>query len=348
MKSISVREIAKFFNGEIVGDDSRSFALVSKIDQAIPGSLSFLANNKYEDHLYSSAAGIILVSRTMELKKETDATLVKVDDPYSAFCEILNKYFNTYSEKKGIEDKAYIDKSTICGKDVYLGSFSYVSANCKIGERVKIYPNSFIGEGTVIGADTVIYSGVKIYHDIKIGSQCIIHSGCVIGSDGFGHAPQRDGSYLKIPQLGNVVIGDHVEIGANTTIDRATLGSTVIGNGVKLDNLIQVAHNVEIGENTVIAALAGVSGSVKLGKNCVIGGQVGFVGHIAIADGTQIGAQSGISKNVDEPGKQWIGSPIMPLQDAFRTQVVYRKLPALKAKVEELEKQINELQRNGQ
>lgn len=343
MKPIAVKEIAKLLNGSIIGDAERMFNSVSKIDQSIPGSLAFLANPKYEHHLYSTTAGVILINKQIEINQPIDATIIQVDDAYSSFCEVLNVYFNTYSHKTGIEAGAYVHASAQLGKDVYIGSGAYVSANVKIGDNVKIYPNSFVGENCKIGNGTVFYAGVKVYHDSVIGQDCIVHAGVVIGSDGFGHAPQKDGTYIKIPQIGNVIIEDKVEIGANSAIDRATLGSTIIKSGVKLDNFIQVAHNVEIGENTVIAAHTGISGSVKLGKNCIIGGQVGFVGHITVADKTQIGAQSGISKDISDVGMQWIGSPIMPLREAFKTQVIYRNLPKLKSQIEALEKELEAL-----
>lgn len=349
MKPIKVKEIAELLKGNIIGDAEKTFVSVSKIDQSIPGSLAFLANPKYEQHLYSTSAGVILINNQIEIKEKIAATVIQVEDAYSAFCQVLNVYFNTYSHKTGIEVGAFLHESATIGSNVYIGSGSYISAGAKIGDNVKIYPNSFIGENCKIGNGTVFYAGVNMYHDNIIGEACILHSGVVIGSDGFGHAPQKDGTYIKIPQIGNVIIEDKVEIGANSTIDRATLGSTVIKSGVKLDNLIQVAHNVEIGENTVIAAHTGISGSVKLGKNCIIGGQVGFVGHIAVADGTQIGAQSGISKDITEEKMQWMGSPIMPLREAFKTQVIYRNLPKLKAQIEMLEKELEALkiQTNG-
>lgn len=349
MKPIKVKEIAYLVKGTIIGDAERTFDSVSKIDQSIPGSLAFLANPKYEQHLYRTSAGVILVNNQIEIKEEVNATIIQVEDAYSSFCQVLNVYFNIYSHRTGIEQGAYVNESASIGKDVYIGAGSYISVGAKIGDNVKIYPNSFIGENCKVGNGTVFYSGVNLYHDCNIGEDCIIHAGVVIGSDGFGHAPQKDGTYIKIPQIGNVIIEDRVEIGANCTIDRATLGSTVIKSGVKLDNLIQVAHNVEIGENTVIAAHTGISGSVKLGKNCIIGGQVGFVGHIVVADGTQIGAQSGISKDITEAKMQWIGSPIMPLREAFKTQVIYRNLPKLKAQIELLEKELEALktQANG-
>ena len=349
MKPIKVKEIAELLKGVIIGDAEKTIESVSKIDQSIPGSLTFLANPKYEQHLYTTNAGVILINNQIEIKEKITATIIQVEDAYSAFCQVLNVYFNTYSHKTGVESGAYVHEQASLGKNVYIGAGSYISAKATIGDNVKIYPNSFVGENCKIGKGTVFYAGVNLYHDCNIGEDCILHSGAVVGSDGFGHAPQKDGTYIKIPQIGNVIVEDKVEIGANCAIDRATLGSTIIKSGVKLDNLIQVAHNVEIGENTVIAAHTGISGSVKLGKNCIIGGQVGFVGHITVADGTQIGAQSGISKDITESKMQWIGSPIMPLREAFKTQVIYRNLPKLKAQIELLEKELEALksQANG-
>lgn len=342
MKSISVAELADLLNGTVVGDSNKTISGVSKIDQSFPGTLSFIANPKYEGFLSDTQASVVLVNRDSTLVSER-ITLIKVDDAYTAFCHVLNVYFNTYSHKSGIESGAFIHPEAHLEEGVYVGSGSYISQGAHVGKNTKIYPGCYIGEQVKIGQNSVFYAGVKVYHDCKIGSQCLLHAGVVVGSDGFGHAPQKDGTYMKIPQIGNVIIEDDVEIGANTTVDRATLGSTIIRKGVKLDNLIQVAHNVEIGENTVIAAHTGISGSVRIGKNCIIGGQVGFVGHIQIADGTQIGAQSGISKNVTEKNQQWIGSPIMPLREAFKTQVVYRNLPALKQRIEQLETELKAL-----
>ena len=258
----------------------------------------------------------------------------------------MQKFSIALADKTGIEQPNFISSSAKIGKDVYIGAFAYIGDNSIIEDGVKIFPNATIGDRCEIKAETIIYAGVKIYAETKIGTRCIIHSGVVIGSDGFGHAPLPDGSYMKIPQLGNVIIENDVEIGANSTIDRATLGSTIIRRGVKLDNLVQIAHNVEIGEHTVVAAQSGVSGSTKIGKNCLIGGQVGFVGHITIADRTRINAQSGVSKSIEEPGKAFTGSPAFDYTESLRSQVVFRHLPSLRLKIEQLEKELEKLKLN--
>lgn len=332
-----VAELADFLGGTLSGPTTKTVFGVSKIDQSIPGSLSFLANTKYEEFIYSTEASAILVHNDFKPQTEINKTLIHVDDPYMAFCAVLNRYFNPGVAKNGIEKGAVVDDSSTVGKGCYIGANTYIDAGCTIGDNVKIFPNCFIGSGVTIENDCLIYANVSIYNDTQIGKSTIIHSGSVIGSDGFGHAPQKDGSYVKIPQIGNVIIGDHVEIGSNCSIDRATMGSTIIHDGVRLDNLIQVAHNVEIGAHTVIAAQTGISGSTSLGPNCVVGGQVGFAGHITIAKGTQIGAQSGLGKSVTEENTRLFGSPVQPLKDELKSQVVFRDLPALKAKVDKLE-----------
>lgn len=342
MTKISAIELSELLQGEIVGNKGAQVEGISKIDQSVAGTLSFLANPKYESYLEDNSAEIVLVNRHIQLP-DNGKTYIRVDDPYVGFCVVLNVYYNPFRAKSGIESGSFVQNGAEIGVDVYVGAGAYISGSAHLAEGVKIFPGCYIGDNVRIGKGTVLYSGVQVYQDCKIGSNVIIHSGSVIGSDGFGHAPLPDGTYMKIPQIGNVVIEDHVEIGANCTVDRATLGSTVIRKGVKLDNLIQVAHNVEIGANTVIAAQTGVSGSVQIGENCVIGGQVGFVGHIRIANGTQIGAQSGIPKAITEEGQKWIGSPIMPLKEAFKVQVISRKLPELKEKVERLEKELNQI-----
>lgn len=335
---LTAQRVAQDLDGELIGDSEIHINSVCKIDAGTKDAISFLANPKYEQFLETTEAGVVLVKTDQVLPSRKDITFIKVKDPYTSFCIILGKYFNPVSHPKGISEKCHVNGNIDIIEGLYLGEFSVIGKNVSLGRNVKIYPQAFIGDNCTIGENTVIYSGVKIYSETKIGNNCTIHSGTVIGSDGFGFALQNDGTYIKIPQVGNVILEDDVEIGANCTIDRATMGSTILRRGVKLDNLIQVAHNVEIGKNTVIAAQAGISGSVKLGDNCVIGGQVGFVGHITIADATQIGAQSGIPKSITEPGKQWIGSPIMPLKEAFKAQVIYRKLPELDTRVNNLEK----------
>jgi len=333
-----VAELADFLGGTLSGPSTKTVFGVSKIDQSIPGSLTFLANSKYEEFIYSTEASAVLVKSDFEAKPGLEKTLIHVEDPYMAFCAVLNRYFNPGVSKSGIEQGAVVSETSTVGENCYIGANTYIDAHCKIGNNVKIFPNCFIGSGVTIGDDCLIYANVSVYNDTQIGESTIIHSGTVVGSDGFGHAPQKDGTYVKIPQIGNVIIGDRVEIGSNCSIDRATMGSTIIHDGVRLDNLIQVAHNVEIGANTVIAALTGVSGSTTLGPNCVVGGQVGFAGHISVAKGTQIGAQSGLGKSVTEENTRLFGSPVQPLKDELKSQVVFRDLPNLKAKVDLLEK----------
>ena len=333
--------MADFLGGEVSGPSVETVFGVSKIDQSIPGSLTFLANEKYEEYIYSTEASAVLVKPEFEPTQKLNKTLIRVDNPYLAFCKVLNKYFNPAVAKIGVDSHAFVSNKANVGKNVYIGANCYVEDGVTIGNNVKIFPNCYIGAGSQIDDNTLIYANVTIYHETHIGKNTIIHSGTVVGSDGFGHAPQADGSYVKIPQIGNVVIGDDVEIGANCSIDRATLGSTIIANGVRLDNLIQVAHNVEIQEHTVIAAQSGVSGSTTIGPNCLIGGQVGFAGHLKVAKGTQIGAQSGIAKDVVEENQRLFGSPVQPLKNELRSQVVFRELPELKKRVEDLEQAIN-------
>lgn len=338
-------QIATLIKGTLEGNPEVKVSKVSKIEEAIEGSLSFVANPKYEEYLYSSKASVIIVNESLKLAAPVSATLIRVADAYMAFALLLEKYNEMVSNagKNGIEQPSYVSKTASIGKDVYIAAFAYIGENVIIGDRVKIYPGCYIGDNVVINEDSVLYSGVKIYNECSVGSRVFIHSGCVIGGDGFGFAPLNNGSYKKVPQIGNVIIEDDVEIGANTTIDRATMGSTYIRKGVKLDNLIQIAHNVDIGENTVIAAQTGVSGSTKIGKNCVIGGQVGIVGHIHIADGTKINAQSGLSKSVLEANQALNGSPAFDYKSSLRSQAVFRNLPELNQRIMKLEETIAQL-----
>lgn len=335
-------QIATLVKGTLEGNPEVKVSKVSKIEEAIEGSLSFVANPKYEEYLYSSKASVIIVNESLKLVAPVSATLIRVADAYMAFALLLEKYNEMVSNagKNGIEQPSYVSKTASIGKDVYIAAFAYIGENVIIGDRVKIYPGCYIGDNVVINEDSVLYSGVKIYNECSVGSRVFIHSGCVIGGDGFGFAPLNNGSYKKVPQIGNVIIEDDVEIGANTTIDRATMGSTYIRKGVKLDNLIQIAHNVDIGENTVIAAQTGVSGSTKIGKNCVIGGQVGIVGHIHIADGTKINAQSGLSKSVLEANQALNGSPAFDYKSSLRSQALFRNLPELNQRIMKLEEAI--------
>lgn len=330
-------------NGRIEGDAETAVGNFGKIEEAQEGQLSFLANPKYEEYLYATKASIIIVNEALELKKPVTATLIRVKDAYSAFAALLGKYQEIMQQQlKGIQEPSYISKTARYGTDVFIGAFAYLGENVAVGDHTKIHPNAYIGNNVSIGDHTIIHAGVKILHNCVIGSHVTVHAGTVIGSDGFGFAPQADGTFAKVPQIGNVVIEDHVEIGANATIDRATIGSTIIRSGAKLDNLIQIAHNVEIGNSTVVAAQAGISGSTKVGKGVMIGGQVGIVGHLHIGDGAKINAQSGVSKNI-EPGKAVTGSPAYDYTSALRSQALNRRLPDLEKRMKELEEELNRL-----
>jgi UDP-3-O-[3-hydroxymyristoyl] glucosamine N-acyltransferase len=340
----SAAQIAVMIQGKVEGDPSAVVSDFGKIEEARPGHISFLANPKYEEYLYESKASVIIINENLLLKHPVKATLVRVPDAYSAFATLLNKYQELQTlQLNGIQQPSYIAPTAAIGENVFIGAFAYVGDNARIGDHVKIFPGAIIGNGVSVGEGSILHAGVKIYDGCIIGRQVTVHAGAVIGSDGFGFAPQTDGQYQKVPQIGNVVIEDLVEIGANTTIDRATIGSTIIHKGVKLDNLIQVAHNVEIGCDTVIAAQTGISGSTKLGKRMMIGGQVGVVGHIQIADGTRIAAQSGISKTISDPNKSFIGTPAQEASHALRNQAAARNLVELEKRVRDLEKQLAEL-----
>jgi len=338
-------QIATLIKGKIEGDPDVKVSHVAKIEEAGENSLSFVANPKYEEFLYTSNASVIIVNEALELQKPVNSTIIRVADAYSGFALLLDKYNEILSQtgKNGIEQPSFISKTASIGKDVYIGAFAYVGDNAVIGDGVKIYPGCYIGDNVVINANSKLYAGVKIYDGCSLGTRVIIHSGTVVGGDGFGFAPQNDGVYKKVPQIGNVVIEDDVEIGANTTIDRATMGSTYIRKGVKLDNLIQIAHNVEIGEHTVIAAQSGVSGSTKVGKNCMIAGQVGIVGHIQIADGTRIGAKGGISKSVTTPNTALNGAPAFDYKSSLKSQAIFRNLPELQQRLLKMEEMVQEL-----
>ena len=341
----TAQQIATLVQGKLDGDPTVQVSQVAKIEEAEKGALSFIANPKYEEYLYTSKASIIIVNEGLELTGPVNAVLIRVKDAYSSFALLLEKYSEIISgsTKSGIETPSYVAKSAIIGKDVYIGAFSYVGEHVTIAEGVKIYPGCYIGSNVTLGAGAKLFAGVKIYEDCHIGDRVVIHSGTVVGGDGFGFAPLKDGSYKKLAQIGNVIIEDDVEIGANTTVDRATMGSTIIRKGVKLDNLIQVAHNVEIGEHTVIAAQTGISGSTKIGKNCVIGGQVGLVGHIQIADGTRINAQSGISKSVPTPFTTLNSTPAFDYKSSLKSQAIFRNLPELQQRLQKLEETVLEL-----
>ncbi len=341
----TAQQIATLIQGRIEGNPDAKVSDVAKIEEAGEGSICFISNPKYEEYLYTSKASIIIVNETLEINRPVNPTLIRVKDAYSGFAFLLEKYSEIISggDRTGIEQPSYISPSATIGKDVYIGAFSYIGEHAVVGNGVKIYPGCYIGNNVVIKENTKIYSGVKIYDECHIGCNVVLHSGGIIGGDGFGFAPQSDKTYKKIPQIGNVIIEDDVEIGANTTVDRATMGSTIIRKGVKLDNLIQVAHNVEIGEHTVIAAQTGISGSTKIGDNCLIGGQVGMVGHIRIANCTHINAQSGLSKSVTNSNTTINGSPAFDYKSSLKSQAIFRNLPELQQRIQKLEETVQEL-----
>jgi UDP-3-O-[3-hydroxymyristoyl] glucosamine N-acyltransferase len=342
---LSAQTIANHLDGIIEGNPNVEVSAAARIEQGKPGTLCFLANPKYEKYIYTTQASIVLINKNFELKQPVAATLIRVDNAYQAVATMLDLLSTMKMQnKKGHSWRSKISWRAKLGKNVYVGTFAYIAKGVKTGNNVKIYPQVYIGENVCIGDNTILYSGVKIYAGCKIGANCIIHSGTVVGADGFGFAPQNDGTYKKIAQTGIVIIEDNVEIGSNTSIDRATMGATIVRSGTKIDNLVQIAHNVEIGENTVIAAQAGIAGSAKIGKQCVIGGQVGIVGHINIADGTQIGAQSGVSKNTTE-NATIAGSPAIDYAKNQRNIATYRTLPQMRDEIQTLKKEIEELKK---
>lgn len=333
-------QIAGLIGGEVEGSADLVVSTISSIEEAKEGSISFLSNPKYEPHIYSTGASGVIVNNDFTPSKELKTTLIRVENSYLAFTGLLREYDRMMNfSKEGIEQPSHLPDSVKYGENLFLGAFAYIGTGSKIGNNVKIHPQVYIGENVTIGDNTIIYPGAKIYPNCKIGSYCTIQAGAVIGSHGFGFAPKEDGSYENIPQIGNVVLEDHVDIGANTTIDCATFESTIIRKGAKIDNLVMLAHNVEIGENTVIAAQSGISGSTKVGKQVIMAGQVGIVGHIKIADHNTIGAQSGIMKSTKEGQTLW-GSPAVEKGDEVRSLVVYRKLPEMMKRIEQLEEKI--------
>jgi UDP-3-O-[3-hydroxymyristoyl] glucosamine N-acyltransferase len=335
----TAEQIAGILEGEVVGNPNAEVHELSKIEEGKKGSLTFLSNPKYNGFIYKTEATITIVNKTFEAEAEIKTTLIKVDDAYMAFSKLLEFYDHAKGNKIGIEQPSVISENTKYGKNLYLGSFSYVGLNVVIGDDVKIYPNCFIGDNVVMGDNVIVFAGAKVYSETVIGNNCTIHSGAIIGADGFGFAPNTDGTFKKIPQIGNVIIEDNVDIGSCTTIDRATMGSTIIRKGVKLDNQIQIAHNVEIGENTVIAAQTGIAGSTKIGKNGMIGGQVGIAGHLIIGNNVRIQAQSGVGRNIkDDEILQ--GSPTFGYNDFSKSYVYFKNLPKIVADIEELKKQI--------
>lgn len=336
-------QIAGILEGKVEGNPNAEVWNVAKIEEGAPGMISFLANPKYTHYIYETESSIVIVNDDFEATAPIHTTLIRVPDAYASFAKLLSFYDQMMQNKQGVSSLAFISSTAKCGENVYFGEFAFIGENAKIGNNVKVYPQVYVGDGCVIGDNTVLYPGVKLYRNTVIGKNCILHAGAVLGADGFGFAPQADGHYEKIPQVGNVVIEDNVEIGANTTIDRSTMGSTRIHKGVKIDNLVHLAHNVEVGENTAMAAQVGVSGSTHLGKNCVIGGQSGFVGHINIADGSKFGGQSGIMGSIKEENQEFMGTPIQPLRQYLVSNARFRHIDEMARKLAVLEKELREL-----
>ncbi|RNC86298.1 MAG: UDP-3-O-(3-hydroxymyristoyl)glucosamine N-acyltransferase [Winogradskyella sp.] len=336
----TAQQIAGILDGSVVGDETIEVSKLSKIEEGTEGSLTFLANPKYKPYIYSTKASITIVNSNFEAEEELSTTLIKVEDAYAAFTKLLEYYNQIKLNKSGIENPSHVSESSKLGENIYIGAFSYIGDNVSIGDNVKIFPNSYVGDNVTIGDNSIVFSGGKIYSECVIGNNCVINSGAIIGADGFGFAPDEKGEYSKIPQIGNVILEDNVDIGAGTTIDRATLGSTIIRKGVKLDNQIQIAHNVEIGKNTVIAAQTGIAGSTKIGENCQIGGQVGIVGHISIGNNVKIQAQSGIGRNVKD-NEVLQGSPALAYGDYNKSYVYFKNLPKIVKSINELEKKVN-------
>ncbi|GAB3935738.1 UDP-3-O-(3-hydroxymyristoyl)glucosamine N-acyltransferase [Larkinella terrae] len=338
----TVKQIAALLGGTVDGNESLKISQLSKIEEGKEGSISFLANLKYEPFLYSTASSAVIVNKDFQPRQPVQATLIFVDNSYSAFT-ILLEHVNRLkqAEKVGVEQPSFIADSARAGDRIYRGAFSYIGENCVIGENVKIYPQAYIGNNVTIGNNTIIHPGVRIIDNTVIGSNCVVKANAVIGSEGFGFAPEADGTFRAIPQMGIVIIEDNVSIGANTTIDCATVGSTIIRKGVKLDNLIQVAHNVEIGKNTVIAAQTGIAGSTKIGENCIIGGQTGITGHISISNRTKIGGRTGVMNSVKTEGQSLSGMPAFDVKSSLRSSVVFQRLPTLEKRIDQLEKKLN-------
>ena len=332
-------QIAVILEGEVEGNSEIEVSKLSKIEEGGPESLSFLANPKYTQFIYTTKASIVIVNKIFKAEKKINSTLIRVEDAYKSFSKLLEYYNQVKMNKTGIESPVFISKSATYGENIYIGAFAYLGENIKIGNNTKIYPNVYIGDNVVIGDNVILFSGAKIYSDTLIGDNCVIHSSAILGADGFGFAPNEQGEFIKVPQTGNVVIEDNVDVGAATSIDRATLGSTIIRKGVKLDNHIQIAHNVEIGKNTVIAAQTGIAGSAKIGENCMIGGQVGIVGHITIGNNVKIQAQSGIGRNVKD-NETLQGSPALPYSDYNKSYVHFKNLPKTMNRINILEKTI--------
>jgi UDP-3-O-[3-hydroxymyristoyl] glucosamine N-acyltransferase len=335
----TARQIAELIDGTIEGDDAIAINKVVKIDEEADSGLSFLANPKYEQFIYTTGADLVIVGNDFKPEKDIKATLIRVENPYLAIASLLEMYSKMKLEKSGISELAFVDETASIGENVYIGEYAFIGKGAKVADGARIYPQAYIGDNTSIGENSTVFAGARLYYDTVLGKNCTIHSGVIIGSDGFGFAPNEDGEFVKVAQTGNVVIEDDVEIGSNTTIDRATIGSTIIHKGVKLDNLIQIAHNVEIGEHTVIAAQTGISGSTKIGKNCMIGGQVGIVGHIRIGDNVKIQAQAGVPSNVKD-GEVIMGSPAINLRQYMKSYIHFKNFQQIVDRLEELEKKI--------
>ena len=333
-------QIAGILDGKVEGNPNAEVWNVAKIEEGAPGMISFLANPKYTHYIYETQSSIVIVNDDFKATAPISATLIRVPDAYAAFAKLLAFYDQMTQNKQGSSSLAFVSTTARCGDNVYLGEFAFVGKYAKIGNNVKVYPQVYVGDNCVVGDNTVLYPGVKLYRNTVVGNNCILHAGLVIGADGFGFAPQPDGHYEKIPQVGNVVIEDNVEIGANTTIDRSTMGSTRVCKGVKLDNLVHLAHNVEVGENTAMAAQVGVSGSTHIGKNCVVGGQSGFVGHLQIADGSKFGGQSGIMGSIKEENKEFMGTPIQPLRQYLVSNARFRHIDEMARRLDALEKEL--------
>ena len=332
----SAKQIAEMLKGVLEGDESVTITKLAKIEEGEKGAISFLANPKYTQYIYTTKASLVIVDKDLELTAPVEATLLRVDSAEKAFSQLLEMYNQVKLNKVGVSKQGFIDESATVGKDIYLGEFAVIGENAKIGNNVKIYPQVFVGDNVVIGDNTTLFAGVKVYSETQIGKNCIVHSGTVLGGDGFRFNPQNDNQ--KIPQIGNVILEDDVELGANCTIDRATLGSTILRKGVKFDNLVHIAHNVEVGENTYIAAQGVVAGSTKIGKNCMFSGQVGIIGHLTIADSTMITAQSGISKNINKSGEVYMGSPAFEASKYRKAYIHFRNIDSLVDRVKSLEK----------
>jgi len=342
----TVKQIASWIKGEIVGDPETKVMTLSKIEEGEKGSLSFLSNPIYNHFIYETEASAVIVNKTFTPEKEVKPVLIKVEDSYAAFAQLLNAYSEAREMKQtGISSLAFVHEDAKIGENVYIGEFAYIGPDTIIDDNTRIYPQAFIGDNVKIGKDCRIFAGVKILFDSVIGNECTIHSGAVIGADGFGFAPQNNEDYKKIAQIGNVILEDRVEIGANTTVDRATMGSTIIRRGVKLDNLVQIAHNVEVGENTVIAAQTGISGSTKIGKNCMFGGQVGIAGHLEIADGVKLAATSGVASSIKTQNDVQMGAPSFAHKAFLQSYVFFRKLPSMAQRISDLEKELKELKK---